>query len=125
MECLSRRGRWHRKDDETALWISDCGSRYAASSQVGSRIQRQTWRRFGKRINLHLFRDIAATSIATELPAEAGIIRSVLGHANVQTGERFYNQARSVAAATAYHAALAAFYTASSPLPVAHSKEVV
>lgn len=124
-QCLSRHGRWHRHFKESALWISESGSRYASASQVGSRIQRQALRRFGKRINPHLFRDIAATSIATELPADAGIIRSVLGHASLRTGERFYNQARSVAAGTAYHAALDIFHTACSALTLAQSEEPV
>ena len=122
-ECLSRRGRWRRQFNESALWISESGSRYVSASQVGSRIQRQALRRFGKRINPHLFRDIAATSIATELPAQAGIIRSVLGHAGLKTGERFYNQARSVAAAATYHAALDMFHTPRSALLLAQSEE--
>lgn len=75
--------------------------------------------RFCKRINPHLFRDIAATSIATEIPEDVGIVRSVLGHSDMRTGERFYNQARSVSVSLAYQAALNRFRSGSVPGEVA------
>lgn len=97
---------FHCQPDEPTLWISESGSRFTSGFRVRERIERCTEVRFGKRINPHLFRDIAATSIATEIPADAGIIGLVLGPANLKTGERSYNQARSAAASAAYQRAL-------------------
>lgn len=108
-ECLSRRGRWYRESCVDALWISDNGAPFKRPSQIRERIELRTFERFGKRVNPHLFRDIAATSIAIEMPEEVGIVRSILGHASLKTGERFYNQARSVQAGLLYEQALERF----------------
>jgi integrase/recombinase XerD len=45
-----------------------------------------------------LFRNCAATSIAVEQPEHVHIIKSVLGHTNLRTGERYYNHAGSLEA---------------------------
>lgn len=115
----SRRGRWYRRETEKALWVSESGAAFSRGSHVRERIERHTLARFGKRINPHLFRDIAATSIATEIPKDVGIVRSVLGHADTRSGERFYNQARSVSVSLAYQAALDRFRSGSVPGAVA------
>ena len=108
-ECVSRRGRWYRGDVGNALWVSDNGTAFSGAFTVRERIERQTFERFGKRINPHLFRDIAATSIASEIPRDVAIVTVVLGHTTPRTGERFYNQARSVVASLAYQDALERF----------------
>jgi hypothetical protein len=59
------------------------------------RIMKLTRAKFGHIVNLHLFRDCAATSTATEDPEHAHINKSILGHATLSTSERHYNHARS------------------------------
>jgi len=102
---LERRGRHWRGDVGNALWISEHGT-HMRRSCIRDRIKWRTEARFGFSINPHCFRDCAATSIATEIPEHVGIIQPVLGHANVATGERFYNQAQSVNAARRFQAAI-------------------
>jgi integrase/recombinase XerD len=70
--------------------------------QIYQQVIRLTHQRIGVAVNPHLFRDCAATSIALEDPAHVMIIKDVLGHASLATGERHYNQARSVEAAHAW-----------------------
>lgn len=107
--CLAREGRWHRNDGGAALWISESGASFARASHVRERIQRMTLTRLNRRINPHLFRDIAATSIASEIPQDVGITKIVLGHSDLRSGQRFYNQARSIGAATKLQDVLAGF----------------
>ena len=59
------------------------------------RIMKLTRAKFGHVVNMHLFRDCAATSIATEDPGHVLITKSVLDHATLRTSERNYNHARS------------------------------
>jgi hypothetical protein len=49
------------------------------------RIMKLTRARFGHAVNPHLFRDAAATSIATEDPEHVYVTRSVLGHSTLRT----------------------------------------
>ena len=94
---LEASGRWNG-DPGLALWISEHGSRMLAG-QIRHRIAERTRVRFGQRITPHLFRDIAATSVATNDPEHVGMIISILGHSTIKTSERYYNQASSLAAA--------------------------
>jgi integrase len=94
---LAQSGRWAR-DVGQALWVSQDGSPLTGN-RIYARILKRTEEYFGKGINLHLFRDAAATSIALEDPRHVGIIMSILGHSSHQTAERFYNQAGNVEAA--------------------------
>jgi hypothetical protein len=57
-------------------------------------------------VNLHLFRDCAATSVALEDPAHVGIAARLLGHRSPATTERHYNQASAVEAAARFQRAL-------------------
>lgn len=102
---LQQSGRWWREADR-ALWISEDGGPLG-HRQLSARIGRRTLTRFGFVVNAHLFRDCAATSIATEDPAHVGIITPVLGHSRYRTGERFYNQASGMQAGRAYQEVLA------------------
>ena len=83
----------------------------AARHRKNPQIERTTEERLGVRINPHLFRDIAATSIASEIPEDVGIVRPVLGHASLDSGMRFYNQGQSIGAAREFQALLATFRT--------------
>ncbi len=101
-EFLRRRGRWYHPHDARHLWISESGAPYRSGTQIGARIVRLTSQRFNKDITAHIFRDIAATSIAIEQSEQVGIIKPVLGHTDIRTGERFYNQASSFSAGLAF-----------------------
>lgn len=67
-------------------------------------VRQRTEAAFGLPINLHLFRDIAATLIAVEAPALVRASRDLLGHSDLRTTERHYLQANSLAAARRYGA---------------------
>ena len=71
------------------LWVSvnDTALRKTALDNM---LAKRTTARFGRRINTHLFRDCAATSIMTEVPGQVGIAARVLGHATLRTTEQHY-----------------------------------
>ena len=58
---------------------------------------------FGKPINMHLFRDCSATSIAITDAEHVRIAAGILGHRSFETTERHYNLATSLQASSAYH----------------------
>jgi integrase/recombinase XerD len=81
----------------TALWLSIFCS--AMSEQaIYYRIRDLTKAKFGHSMSPHLFRDAAATSIATKDPEHVYITTSVLAHRSLATSERHYNHARSLEA---------------------------
>ncbi len=87
---------------ETAgLWIAK-GGRMMGSSAISFQIGAHTKAAFGKSINLHLFRDCAATSIAIRDPEHIRMILPVLTHSSLITSERHYNQARTLEASRQY-----------------------
>jgi integrase/recombinase XerD len=77
------------------LWITRYGKPMAQDSFT-KQLATLTLREFGETLRPHAFRHIAATSIATDDPANVGIIASVLGHASMQMSEKHYNRARGV-----------------------------
>jgi integrase len=84
------------------LWI---GYRFLpqAPHTIGVTVAERTMQAFGKRVNIHLFRDCAATSIAVHDPDHVRIAAAVLGHRSFATTERHYNLASSLKAARNYH----------------------
>ena len=92
----SRVGRW-RRPTETALWISRDGSRMTMRA-IYDRIVRITQQAFGVAINPHLFRDIAATTIAYADPERVRIAAQLLGHRRFATTDHYYLQASMAAA---------------------------
>ena len=60
------------------------------------RITEHTRAAFGHPINPHLFRDCLATSVAEDDPNHFGVAARLLGHRNLRTTERYYDQARSI-----------------------------
>ena len=58
---------------------------------------------FGRPVNPHLFRDVAATTLARDQPAQVRLAAPLLGHRSFSTTERHYNLARLTEAATAWH----------------------
>jgi integrase len=79
------------------MWVSMCGTGMA-SETIYKMFVRLTQAKFGKAINPHLCRDIAATSFAIEDPTHVRSGMNVLGHADYRTTEGSYNLARSLEA---------------------------
>ncbi len=90
------------------LWVSARGGRLVAG-QIYDRIMRRTAAEFGNPINPHLFRDCAATTLARRDPEHINITASVLGHTDLRTTEKHYNQARMIDAAKKYQRELQRF----------------
>lgn len=85
------------------LWIGRWG-RPIKCEKLGLRISEVTERLLGARVNPHLFRDAAATTVATVDPEHVHLVTPLLGHATPATAERYYNQARSIEAGRAHQA---------------------
>jgi integrase len=83
------------------LWMSYQGTEMQPVS-IYTKITELTESRLGKRLNPHLFRDCAATSIAYEQPENVEIAATILGHATLATTEQYYIHAQSVRAAGHY-----------------------
>jgi integrase len=96
---LARTGRWSKGSGNASkgLWVSKDGSAMTEIA-IYFRIRKLTRAKFGHIVNLHLFRDCAATSTAVEDPKHAHINKSILGHATLRSSERHYNHARSLEA---------------------------
>lgn len=69
-----------------------------AATTIYGRIVALTRAKFGHAVTPHLFRDSAATSVATEDPEHVYITKSILGHSSLKTSQRYYNHARSLEA---------------------------
>jgi site-specific recombinase XerD len=79
------------------LWVSRSGSAFGEKGFYEAS-RKRTLARFGRSLHPHLFRDCAATTIATGDPDHVRITMSVLGHAGMATSERHYNHAQGVEA---------------------------
>ena len=77
------------------LWASVKGAPMSSSSLYDA-VCRRTRARFGRSVNLHLFRDAAATFLAENEPGQVGMVRDLLGHADHKTAEQHYNHARTI-----------------------------
>ena len=97
----------HRQDEQ-ALWLSAKGGTLTGRA-IYVRVCRRTKTAFGTAIHPHLFRDIAATTIAREAPENLTVARDLLTHSNVETTLRHYTQAQTIAAARKYAAAIDQF----------------
>lgn len=62
---------------------------------IYGRLVKVTREKFGKGVNTHLFRDIAATSIAIQDPKHVRSSMSILGHSRFETTEQHYILATS------------------------------
>ena len=78
-----------------ALWISETATPMAIIS-IHNRFRRRTGAAFGFPVSPHLFRDSAATAIATDGPAHVRAIMPILGHSTLATAEQHYNHASSL-----------------------------
>ena len=87
----------HRTDDK-GLWTSQFGRRMKQAS-VGQAIMIRTESRFGVRMNPHLPRYILATTTAESHPERVSDVAAMLSHATLETSQRHYIRAGSLAAA--------------------------
>jgi integrase len=83
------------------VWLTSTGRPYRPHN-LSQRISTLTQRLVGVPISAHLFRDCAATTIATEDPEHVLIIAPLLGHTSLKTAENHYNHARSLEAGRRY-----------------------
>jgi integrase/recombinase XerD len=84
------------------LWVTIDGTAVSVGAQQKALAQR-TQARFGWVVNVHLFRDCAATSIAAEDPDHVRMAAQLLGHASLQTTERYYIAANTRTALRRHH----------------------
>jgi len=85
------------------LWISQCGMPFTTGA-LQKTLARHTLARFGHIVNTHLFRDCAATTVASVDPTHVRIAAALLGHASFRTTERHYIVADMQSAGQRYHA---------------------
>ena len=103
------KGRWdgvrafQRPGDR--IWVSNYASAMSGHS-IYHRVVKLTAAKFGHSLCLHLFRDVAATSIAVETPENVRIIPGHLGHATSATSEKHYIHANGLMATRKYQAYL-------------------
>ncbi len=91
------RPKFRHAEKHDGLWASDKGG--SLSSQwIYETVCKATRKAFGEAINLHLFRDISATTVARAAPEMIGIAQHMLGHRQPKTTESYYNQAQSLEA---------------------------
>lgn len=88
-----------------AVWVSEVGTHLEAGA-LSRRVSKATRVAFGTAVPAHWFRDAAATTIAITNPAFVRDAHLVLGHADLATTEKHYNQAQSLEASRRYHALL-------------------
>jgi integrase len=103
---LARRRRVSKLAAGESLWVSAEG-RPLSAKRINCAIKLRTNAAFGFAVNPHLFRDICATTTATQAPGDVGIIPAILGHASPATAERHYQQASSMQAQRTYSKHLA------------------
>lgn len=92
--------RW-TADTRNHLWVSAHGSPMTEVA-IYDAIRRRTAEAFGTAINPHLFRDEAATALALHTPATVRSAAPLLGHRQLATTERYYQQAQTLEAQKAF-----------------------
>jgi integrase len=104
--------RWERPVGG-ALWVSSHGSPMTRTA-IYDRIRLRTKEAFGHAINPHLFRDVAATTLAIADPGHVRVAAEVLGHRSFQATEKYYVQARMLETTTRYQEAVIALRSRST-----------
>jgi integrase len=90
-----------RADEHNGLWASAKGFPMSVSS-LYRRIISRTEQAFGFPINPHLFRDCAATTLATYKPDQVLTGAGLLGHSDLRTIHKHYIHAQTMQAARAH-----------------------
>lgn len=98
---------------ETALWVSWDGDQMAYH-MVYIAFIRITKELFGKSINPHLFRDCAATTLASKSLRAAMAASGLLGHLRPETTEKHYIHAKQIEASRAMNGLLTKILTSKS-----------
>jgi len=91
------RPRFRNSNQHEFVWCSMKGDRLHADG-IYQMIVRRTTAAFDKPIHPHLFRDIAATSMAMDRPDQVHLAKDLLGHGSFDLTERHYLHAQSVRA---------------------------
>ena len=79
------------------LWLDRWG-RPMSSRAIRRQIEARTEQAFGKRVWPHLFRHCAVTELVDSAPDEIGIAPDLLGHADLDTTQRYYVLAEGMTA---------------------------
>ncbi len=90
-----------------ALWVG-LGGRPLHDGGISLAVGRRTKKEYGQAMAPHDFRRSAATFLAAEAPEKVGLVPGILQHATPETGDRYYNLARSVSASRRHVATLSA-----------------
>ncbi len=88
------------------LWASSQGGALC-SEAIYDRVAIHTKNAFGHSVNLHLFRDCVATTIADEDPENVQVAADLLGHSSLAITERHYIQKNTSKACASYQNTLA------------------
>jgi site-specific recombinase XerD len=99
-----------------ALWLSAKGGPLGEDA-FHDLVCRRTKQGLGFAIYPHLFRDIAATAIAREVPGSLVTARDLLTHSKLETTQRYYAQTRTADAARAHADVLARLRSESPTRP--------
>ena len=87
------------------LWVSRDGSPCNAQT-LRNIIRKHSVGPNGQPLSPHLFRSMAATTMAIEAPASVDLIPAILTHRAHRTGEQYYNLASSLDASRTFNATL-------------------
>ncbi len=88
-----------------ALWISKQGTQMTTSA-IAFQIKDRTRTEFGRPINPHSFRHLAATTKADAEPENITDLQSMLGHSSMRSSEKFYNQSKMLDSGLRYQATI-------------------
>jgi integrase/recombinase XerD len=88
------------------LWAS-CKGGALCSDAIYDRVAIRTKDALGHSVNLHLFRDCFATTVASEDPENVQIAADMLGHSSLAITERYYIQKNTSKACVSYQTTLA------------------
>jgi integrase/recombinase XerD len=91
-----------RRRADQHLWVG-AGGVAMCDDALAYRFRIRTEEAFGISINMHTFRHIAATFVATEKPDAVAVIAGLLSHAGHSTAEKYYNKANALAAVGLFH----------------------
>ena len=86
-----------KADSLDALWTSKKGRPLGGNATYDA-VCRRTKTTFGRSMNLHLFRDAAATSLAINTPLQVRAAADLLGHSSFGPTQRHYIRAQGVVA---------------------------
>jgi integrase len=95
------RPRFPKADAHDYLWASSKGGQLS-EDMIYTNVMNRTRAGLGVAINLHLFRDCAASSMATECPEHVLAIAELLGHRDTRALYEHYIHANTMVAANRY-----------------------